>query len=38
MTEEHANSRRIGITPDPARLSTTTAKDIAIRQAWHELT
>ncbi len=29
---------RVGITPDPALLSTTTAKDIATRQAWHELT
>ena len=29
---------RVGITPDPARLSTTTAKDIASRLAWHELT
>jgi uncharacterized protein len=28
---------RVGITPDPARLSTSTAKDIANRQAWHEL-
>lgn len=28
---------RVGITPDPARLSTSTAKDIATRQAWHEL-
>lgn len=29
---------RVGITPDPLLLSTTTAKDIAARQAWHELT
>lgn len=28
---------RVGITPDPALLSTPTAKDIATRQAWHEL-
>jgi uncharacterized protein len=28
---------RVGITPDPARLSTSTAQDIATRQAWHEL-
>jgi uncharacterized protein len=29
---------RVGITPDPTRLSTTTARNIATRQAWHELT
>ena len=29
---------RVGIPPDPTLLSTTTAKDIATRQAWHELT
>jgi uncharacterized protein len=29
---------RVGITPDPQLLSTATAQDIAIRQAWHELT
>lgn len=28
---------RVGITPDPARLSTLTARDIATRHAWHEL-
>jgi hypothetical protein len=28
---------RVGITPDPTRLSTSTARDIAIRLAWHEL-
>lgn len=28
---------RVGITPDPERLSTTTAQTIATRQAWHEL-
>jgi len=29
---------RVGITPDPTLLSTTTAQSIATRQAWHELT
>ena len=28
---------RVGITPDPERLSTAAAKDIATRKAWHEL-
>lgn len=28
---------RVGITPDPSLLSTTTAQDIATRQAWDEL-
>lgn len=28
---------RVGITPDPVRLSTPTAKLIATRRAWHEL-
>lgn len=28
---------RVGIQPDPRRLSTATAKDIATRQAWSEL-
>jgi uncharacterized protein len=28
---------RVGITPDPTRLSTTTAQSIATRQVWHEL-
>ena len=28
---------RVGITPDPEYLSTTTARSIATRQAWHEL-
>jgi uncharacterized protein len=28
---------RVGIIPDPARLSTATARDIATRRAWHEL-
>ncbi len=28
---------RVGITPDPALLSTLTARSIAARQAWHEL-
>jgi uncharacterized protein len=28
---------RVGITPDPALVSTTTAQDIATRRAWHEL-
>ena len=28
---------RVGINPDPLRLSTSTAQDIATRQAWHEL-
>lgn len=28
---------RVGITPDPAFLSTLTARSIATRQAWHEL-
>jgi uncharacterized protein len=29
---------RVGITPDPALLSTATAQSIARRRAWHELT
>jgi uncharacterized protein len=28
---------RLGITPDPDLLSTSTARDIACRHAWHEL-
>jgi len=28
---------RVGITPDPLLLSTSTARDIATRLAWHEL-
>jgi hypothetical protein len=28
---------RVGITPDPVLLSTSTARDIATRLAWHEL-
>lgn len=28
---------RVGITPDPSLLSTSTAQNIATRQAWHEL-
>ena len=28
---------RVGIIPDPRFLSTATAKDIAIRNAWHEI-
>ena len=28
---------RLDITPDPLRLSTSTARDIATRRAWHEL-
>lgn len=28
---------RVGIIPDPQLLSTTTAKDIATRQAWAEI-
>lgn len=28
---------RVGITPDPVLLSTSTARDIAARLAWHEL-
>ena len=28
---------RVGITPDPAQLSTATAQSIARRRAWHEL-
>ncbi len=27
---------RVGITPDPFLLSTSTARDIATRLAWHE--
>jgi uncharacterized protein len=28
---------RVGVTPDPVLLSTSTARDIAARLAWHEL-